>query len=510
MRPMKTRAAFAPLAVFVASLAVFSFCRSLLVGIRAEGVRATRAFAGDEPSYLLLAHSLAVDGDLNLHNNALNRDGRRFGVERCGGHIARRDFAGGEAWSIHTPGLPLLIAPVYALALRTGLSPRALACILLNLLAALLAVNTWLLCVDLAGGRASLDRPGCVPLVSPLLAVAAVVLTPPVIFYANLIYPELPAALLVLYAFRKALPTWSGGAGEAESRGLPPSPPPRFTGSLIISSLCVAFLPWLSFRFLLPALLLAAMHARRAWTDENPRRRAAALVVAAVPLAVSCALLLGFQQMAFGTWSFAGGYLHQGFGRTAFWARGGLNGLLGLALDQAVGMLAWSPVYLLAVPAVALLAREQPRRGWGLAALVLSLYLPESLYMHWWGGYAPPPRYIVAPAPLLGAALCYALSRSPGRSFTIPFALLLSVGILFGALGCAYPLTLYRHVHLLACFGVEISSRALPSFLHPVRSTWPLAFAWLFFIAALTAYYLSVWGGGANRRGCPDGGDGGR
>jgi hypothetical protein len=130
--------------------------------------------------------------------------------------------------------------------------------------------------------------------------------------------------------------------------------------------------------------------------------------------------------------------------------------------------------------------------------------------MHWWGGYAPPPRYIVAPAPLLGAALCYALSRSPGRSFTIPFALLLSVGILFGALGCAYPLTLYRHVHLLACFGVEISSRALPSFLHPVRSTWPLAFAWLFFIAALTAYYLSVWGGGANRRGCPDGGDGGR
>ncbi len=44
------------------------------------------------------------------------------------------------------------------------------------------------------------------PLV-PLLAVAAVVFTPPVIFYANLDHPELPAALLVLYAFRKALPT---------------------------------------------------------------------------------------------------------------------------------------------------------------------------------------------------------------------------------------------------------------------------------------------------------------
>jgi len=507
---MAPRLRLAAVGVFAVSLAIFSLARMRLVSFGAEGPGQARFLTGDEPSYLLLAHSVAFDRDFNLFNNRTEEHGRFFGVPRCEGHGARKDWERREIYSIHTPGLPILIAPVYALAVRLGVSPRAAVLLFMNLLAALLAVNTWLLCVDLVGGRASLDRPGCVPLVPPLLAMAAVVLTPPVIFYANLIYPELPAALLVLYAFRKALPTWSGGAGEAESRGLPPSPPPRFTGSLIISSLCVAFLPWLSFRFLLPALLLAAMHARRAWTDENPRRRAAALVVAAVPLAVSCALLLGFQQMAFGTWSFAGGYLHQGFGRTAFWARGGLNGLLGLALDQAVGMLAWSPVYLLAVPAVALLAREQPRRGWGLAALVLSLYLPESLYMHWWGGYAPPPRYIVAPAPLLGAALCYALSRSPGRSFTIPFALLLSVGILFGALGCAYPLTLYRHVHLLACFGVEISSRALPSFLHPVRSTWPLAFAWLFFIAALTAYYLSVWGGGANRRGCPDGGDGGR
>ena len=484
MRPMKTRAALIPLAVFLVSLAVFSFFRARLVGIRAEGARGTRAFAGDEPSYLLLAHSIVADGDVNLHNNRLERHGRRFGVENCGGHVARKNPAKGEAWSIHTPGFPLLLAPSYALALYSGLAPRALACLSLNLLAALLAVNLWLLCIALVQDRTSplyCGRPAAA-LWPPLLCTAAVIFTPPVIYYANLIYPELPASLLVLYAFRQTLRADAHRRNRGSATGI--SAP-----SLLISSLAVAFLPWLSFRFIGPAVLLAVFFAAIFLRPSG--KRAWGLLLPAALLAFSCALLLRYQRMAFGGWSPAAGYFHQGFERTTFWARGGLNGLLGLALDQAVGMLPWSPVYLLALPGLALLARERPRRGWPLVALILSVYVPEALYMHWWGGYAPPPRYIVVPAPLLGAALCYAVSCATRRSFTVLFALLLPLGLFLGLLGCAYPLTLYRHVHILACFGADISSRVFPSLLHPIRSTWPLAFAWVFFIFSLCAYYLS-------------------
>ena len=466
-------------------------CQDAVGVVRRGGARAGAFLTGDEPSYLLLAHSVAFDRDFNLFNNRTEEHGRFFGVPRCEGHGARKDWERREIYSIHTPGLPILIAPVYALAVRLGVSPRAAVLLFMNLLAALLAVNTWLLCVDLVGGRASLDRPGCVPLVPPLLAMAAVVLTPPVIFYANLIYPELPAALLVLYAFRKALPTWSGGAGEAESRGLPPSPPPRFTGSLIISSLCVAFLPWLSFRFLLPALLLAAMHARRAWTDENPRRRAAALVVAAVPLLASLALFLSYQHRAFGSLNPAAGYLYQNYGERGLSSRGLLDGVFGILLDRGHGLLSWSPVYLLSPTGLVILFRTRRALGIYIGLLLLAIYLPGAQFVFWWGGFAPPPRYMVAPAPFLGAAICAALAARLRRPFAALFALLLAASLAFGWLGCARPGLLYKHRHLAAYCFPRFPLRIFPAFFRKEALTWPLAAAWSAGIAALTAFFCA-------------------
>ena len=488
---MAPRLRLAAVGVFAVSLAIFSLARMRLVSFGAEGPGQARFLTGDEPSYLLLAHSVAFDRDFNLFNNRTEEHGRFFGVPRCEGHGARKDWERREIYSIHTPGLPILIAPVYALAVRLGVSPRAAVLLFMNLLAALLAVNTWLLCVDLVGGRASLERPGCVPLVPPLLAVAAVVFTPPVIFYANLIYPELPAALLVLYAFRKALPTWSGGAGEAESRGLPPSPPPRFTGSLIISSLCVAFLPWLSFRFLLPALLLAAMHARRAWTDENPRRRAAALVVAAVPLLASLALFLSYQHRAFGSLNPAAGYLYQNYGERGLSSRGLLDGVFGILLDRGHGLLSWSPVYLLSPTGLVILFRTRRALGIYIGLLLLAIYLPGAQFVFWWGGFAPPPRYMVAPAPFLGAAICAALAARLRRPFAALFALLLAASLAFGWLGCARPGLLYKHRHLAAYCFPRFPLRIFPAFFRKEALTWPLAAAWSAGIAALTAFFCA-------------------
>jgi hypothetical protein len=479
---MAPRLRLAAVGIFAVSLAVFSLARMRLASFSAEGPAQARFLTGDEPSYLLLAHSVAFDRDLNLFNNRTAEDGRCFGVPRCEGHGARKDWEQGEIYSIHTPGLPILIAPAYALAVRLGVSPRAAVLLFLNVLAALLAVNTWFLCVDLAGDRASPGRSGGMPLAPPLLAAAAVVLTPPVIFYANLIYPELPAALLILYAFRKALSPPGRGIEDASSV-------PVHRAGAVAASLAVAFLPWLSFRFLAPALLLAAMHVRRVWTG-SPRRRMAALVFSA-PLLVSLALFLSYQHRAFGSLNPAAGYLLQNYGERGLSSRGLLDGVFGILLDRGHGILSWSPVYLLSPTGLVILFRTRRALGIRIGLLLLAIYLPGAQFVFWWGGFAPPPRYMVAPAPFLGAALCVALAARPRRPFAVLFALLLAASLAFGWLGCARPGLLYKHRHLAAYCFPRFPLRIFPVFFRKETLTWPFAAAWSAGIAALTAFFCA-------------------
>ncbi|MFH0962469.1 MAG: hypothetical protein V2A58_00495, partial [Planctomycetota bacterium] len=164
--------------IFIASLAAFSLARTRFIRLDDQGAGQALLLSGDEPAYLFIAHSLVADGDFNLYNNCVARDGRYFGMKKAGPHAARRDFEKRLVYSIHTPGVSILVAPAYALALRLGVSTRAAVCVFINLLAALLAVNVWLFCRDLS------RLAGCASPWPPILSTAAVMLTPPVVFYA--------------------------------------------------------------------------------------------------------------------------------------------------------------------------------------------------------------------------------------------------------------------------------------------------------------------------------------
>ncbi len=245
------------------------------------------------------------------------------------------------------------------------------------------------------------------------------------------------------------------------------------------------------------------MHARRAWTDENPRRRGGPRRRRG-PARRLVRPSLGSCRWRSAQGSFAGGYLHQGFGCTAFWARG-LERPPGSALDQA-GMLAMVPGLPPGRP-----LRRPPRAGTTAAGLgsrrPRPLAVSPRVALHALvGGHRPrratssPPRRprrraLLRPLPFAGAfvhdpARIPSLRRHPRRA------------------GLRVPPTLYRHVHLLACFGVEIrAGRPVvppPGALHLAAR---VRVALL--IAALTAY-SSV---GVGRRREPEGarrGDGGR
>ena len=457
-----------PLVVLILSFAVFSLARSRLVSLGAEGPAQARFLTGDEPAYMLLAHSLVTDGDFNLYNNRVNKDGRAFGMERCDEHGARKDWVKKEIYSIHTPCLAVLIAPAYALGLHGPIAPRTAVCLFMNLLAAILAVNVYLFCVEIAGGAR----------LPALLATATVALTPPVIFYSNLVYPELPAALLIVYALRHTMPTFCR---------LADSPSRRFAVSCAIAAL-----PWLSFRFFLPALILLWLLVQSSRRLSPPHRRGVSLPL--LLFTVSLASFLGYQWRAFGTINPAAGYVYQDFARRGFFSRGMLDGMFGILLDEGHGILTWSPVYMLSLTGLLLLFRQRRECGFWFLLLLLVIYLPGANFVFWWGVFAPPPRYMVVPAPLLGALLCYALSRRPRTSFIALYGLLLAASLSFCYAGCRHPNLLYKQRHIVTNHHPRLMTRAFPSFVHSRPSTWPLALGWGSLILAVNGFFFLCWG----------------
>src|SRR3989304_2526209 len=92
------------LAVFLITLAVYAALVPWMVRVWQR--------TGDEPHYLLAAHSLAFDGDLDLANNYARRDYLSFyGDANLTPHT--RPGPNGQAVLTHNLGLSFLIAPAY-------------------------------------------------------------------------------------------------------------------------------------------------------------------------------------------------------------------------------------------------------------------------------------------------------------------------------------------------------------------------------------------------------------
>jgi hypothetical protein len=267
--------------------------------------------------------------------------------------------------------------------------------------------------------------------------------------------------------------------------------PSTVSPNRIVAAFAVAFLPWLSFRFFLPAFVLLWLIVRPR-RNESPSRRLAGSPLVLL-FAASLILFFCYQHRAFGTFNPAAGYVYQGFKQRGFSSRGALDGILGIILDQGHGILTWSPVYLLSLTGLLLLIRERRGLGLWLTALLIAIYLPGANFVFWWGGYAPPPRYMVVPAPILGGVLCYGLSRKPRVSFVALFGLLCAVSLLFGAIGCRRPSLLYKHRHIITNYHPGAMTKIFPSFFRTNQRTWPLAAAWGAAILLVNCFFFLRW-----------------
>jgi hypothetical protein len=374
-----------------------------LVSLMAYGIftkRCDMAFGytgGDEAHYLTQAQSLAEDFDRDLVNQL--PDHSRNGMYYLAKHLSAKSPPG-KAYSYHSIGLPLLLAPGWAVARMKGAVGVVVA------ISSLFAVTFFWIAFRLRG-RSKFA----------IGAWAVFCFTTPIIFYACRAYPELPSGLLILFV------TWRFMKPELLTAW----------GWLAMGCL-VAFLPWLHIpRLAIPTVLLSVWGI--GWLLVRGKKKNLTFFVP--PLFLSVVLLIvlnqhwygyswrqapgatGFEKLDPGAWT--GGYYHQPKELFSCWP-----GLLGEIMDRFKGLLVSSPVYLVPLLCLFLGLFAKKRKVWRQPWLwvFLVVYIPALSRRGWYGGACFPSRFLISVLPLLLFPLAGVLSDRRDKMVRAFFAVL--------------------------------------------------------------------------------------
>jgi hypothetical protein len=367
---------------------------------------------GDEPFYLMTAVSLIRDHDLDESNNYAQRDYDEFyrspplppgwrGWTRLAPtlapHEAVTDLEG--QFTKHGIGLPLLVMVPFEAFGRSGAVAVIVAC-----------------AVALAGQMYLLARhAGAAARLAAAIALGLAV-SMPVTPYMALLFPEVPAALLLLYAVRRI-------AGPAN------------TGWQWFGAGCAAgFLPWLHQRWAPTAALLALLVAARWWRQRFPTEALAAIV----PVVAGGLALIAFNLWLYGA-PIQPAENHDGFNDAA----GTVNGAFGLLLDAQWGLWVVAPLMIVSLAASPWWWRAD-RATAAVAALALAPYLLVlAAYSLWWGSWGPPARYLVPVVPFAAGTTGAWLARASLLPRVATLALW-CVGMLLTLIGLADPQRFYH------------------------------------------------------------------
>ncbi len=317
----------------------------------------------------------------------------------------------GGIYYINAPGPGLLLVPPYLLdrSLNRWLGwDRQVAAILFwGFLGSLLVLEIFRVAreVDVGWGAA-------------FVTAFALAVSPPLLLYSYQIYPELPAALLLLYAFRKLFielaPSGSG---------------------LLFGAMALAFLPWLHQKYSLTAAIMGVFIAWRILgTAPSRSQRIVRLGLLFVPLIVSALSITIYNHALTG--SILPDATFRAVGRTSFEPGNVLSGFLGLFLDRENGLFIYAPIHALALAGLGRLAFRHREIRFYLAVVVLSYVFVIASFPHWPGAVSSVARYILGVTPLAALPLVFVLRRSSSDGLlagvaAVLFAATLSFTIVF-------------------------------------------------------------------------------
>ena len=423
-------------------------------------IKATRgaSISGDEPFYLLTTQSLLSDGDFDLRNQYEARSYESFfdhpeGLWRQS--VPKSDD--GKLLSPHNPGLSILVIPGFALGGLVGVQVQLL------VLGAVTMAFAFVLADRLSGRR-----------VLSWVVALGVGLTATAFIYSTEVYPEFPAALVLVLSL--LVVTQEKRLGVADGLLL----------AVLLSIMC-----WLGVKYAFLALPVSAYYLFRAeWSG-----RLALLTTGAA----SAGFFAWFHLQLFGgltpygvnavyagwnTSDILGGHVEWGERYYRLW---------GLFIDRRFGIGRWAPLLLAAVPGMALLAIGKPA-----LKLVLSLVIVQMLIatfvaitmMGWWF----PGRTMLTVLPLFVLPIVLVIDRVPlwGRlSIVVLGALTLAMTYGLAAAGRAGEITIAVDPFDMAYAPFRGLAGLFPLFTWWTTETWWLTFFWLALAGLATG--ATVW-----------------
>jgi hypothetical protein len=394
--------------------------------------------SGDEPHYLIMAQSLWREGDLDLRDNYAREDWREFRGGPTEPHYAapRKD---GRPFPGHSPGLPFILAPVYAVGGR-------LACAIL-------------LGAMVAGVGAIAFHIAVLEGLSTTAALVAGVLAagPPLAAYGLHIYTEAPSTLALFAAY--ALLRFGAGVGGPAAAAALACALPFLHPRMALGSIAIAFVAFLY-------------------------RDRVSLRTFVVVTGIGIAAYGGFWMTVFGVPTALGAY--GGVPEDA--AFNPVQALIGLLIDRAYGLLPYAPVFLalFLLKAPGTTGSDRTRRGRVELAMVLAVLVPALFWRMWWGGQSPPARMIAPMTPFLAlwVARRFDAAARPWFRRAIAIAMAWSWALfLFAALQPGRLLFINKRVRPTRIWdalwpGGPIDA-LLPDMARPEWSDWRIAAAWM-------------------------------
>jgi hypothetical protein len=380
----------AALLLCIAAVVTFSQVRGVVPG-------------GDEPHYLAATQSLLHDGDLKVANNYAQGEYLDYFGGKLEPHFLKRSTSG-EIYSIHAPGVSVIVLPGFAMAGYQGAIATMIA------IAALTAALTWRLAFRVSQSAAN-----------AWIAIGSVFATTPYFFHTFTIYPEIIGGLLVMIGVWLLIELNDGRDVDARM--------------LIAVGVALSILPWLHSRFAIIAAMLGLIIIGRLMQRAHSVQRIA--IFLAVPVIAG----LGWFTFFYVIWGRPSPAAPYG-ADTSMSASYILRGLIGLIVDQQFGVLTTAPIYLMSVAGAWMLFRRQSRFAVELALMVIPYAIAVSSYAMWWAGNAAPGRFLVAllpaaalPIAMVGSELVTILLLIVSVALAVPRAVFESGRLIFNNRG---------------------------------------------------------------------------
>jgi hypothetical protein len=452
-----------------------------------------KSFGGDEPHYLLIAHSLLKDGDLDLANNYQNADFKAYmppQVTTLQPHTAPAKKKG-VLYSTHSPGIAILLLPFYALGLVLGKSMLIfLVRFGMSLIGAFLGIQFYLYARE-AWNRERLA----------LALWAVVTLSTPVFFYASHIYTEIIIAAFGLFVFRHLRI-----ASTLDAKRL-----------VLIGFLLASFI-WfhaLKYVFIQTPFFLYALWS--VWKSSEAKNRIGRLAAFFIPAGLCFAAYFSLQYAFYGSFnptsvSFKGAMNSR---QTMSFFKSLLTGipfklrwetLAGYFLDQRDGLFLYAPVYIFAfLGALAMFRAKARDTGWLL--FIATPYILISAFLTQRTGYAPQARPLVPVIWILAIFVGGFIAENGNRLYHYFFNGAAGFSFLVTWLLCRNPFALYQETTfgtteragalfvMLSNLHFYLPNR-LPSFIKVEEGHWAPNFIWIMALFLFIAVYFFSRGRG--------------